>query len=200
MKWKIHFWWWSSRFCALWGGARASGRRARYREYLETDSIISEHGATWVRHLPPWCWHRWAFNVGRNPTRGVPCQDAHNLQVRSLDTRTKNRHVAQNDVGRYTHSNLHAIQRNPVCNSWSCHLPRNRCITRSQRWECVYRWEAEVPAGVPRSATLGLYAPADAAVSVEYCGSWSETAEGQPLRHCALRASGRASKIDWQLS
>jgi len=32
----------------------------------------------------------------------VACQEGHNLQVRSLDTGTRNRHAAHDYVGRYT--------------------------------------------------------------------------------------------------
>jgi hypothetical protein len=47
-----------------------------------------------------------------------------------LNTRTQNRHVAQDDVGYYTLSNLQARMLKLVCNAWSCNLQRERCNTR----------------------------------------------------------------------
>jgi len=122
---------------ALYGGGRASGGRSQYREYIETRWIIIEYGATRVWHPLPWCCHHWAFTIGCDPTGGVPYQDAHNLQVHSLDTRTKNRHAARDDVGCYTLCNLQAMLLKPVCNAWSCHLHRERCTTGSQCWDFV---------------------------------------------------------------
>jgi len=122
---------------ALNGGGRASGGRSWYREYVETRWILGGHGAMRVRHRLPWCWHRWASYIGCDPAGGVACQKGHNLQVRSLDTRTKIRHAARDDVGRYTQGNLQAMLLQPVCNAWSCHLHRERCNTRSRRWDWV---------------------------------------------------------------
>ena len=147
-----------------------------------------------------WCWHRWAFYIGCDPTRGVACQKRYFLQVRSLDTRTKNRNAARDDAGRYTQGNLQAMLLKPVCNAWSCHLHKERCNTRSGRWNFIQRWEAGVPTGVLRSAHLGSFAAAHVAASEEYCGSWLESAGECPSWWCALRASGGFSKIDCQLS
>jgi len=185
---------------ALYGGGRASGGRSRYREYVETRWILGGHGATRVRHRLPWFWHRWAFYICCDPARGVAFQKGHNLQVRSLDTCTKNRHAAQDDVGRYTQGNLQSTLLKPVCNAWSCHLHRERCNTRSWRWDSVYMWEAGVAARVLRSAPLGLFVAAHPATPEEYCGSWLESAGERPLRRCVLRASGRSSQIDCQFS
>jgi hypothetical protein len=54
------------------------------------------------------------FDIGWDPAGGVACQEGHTLQVRSLDIHTKNRHVARDDVGRYTHGNLQAMLLKPV--------------------------------------------------------------------------------------
>jgi len=185
---------------ALYGGGRAWGGRTRYREYVETRWILRGHGAMRVRHRLPWCWHRWAFYIGCDPAGGLPCQKGHNLQVRSLDTRTRNRHAARDDVGLYTQGNLQATLLKPVCNASSCHRHRERCNTRSRRWDFVLWWDAGVPAGVLHSAPLGLFATAHLAASEEYCCSWSESAGEWPLRRFALRSSGRSSMIDCQLS
>ena len=182
---------------AMNGGGRASGGRSRYREYVETCWILGEHGATIVRHWLPWCWHRCAFEIRCDPAGGVACQEGHNLQVRSLDTHTKNRHVARDHVGRYTQGNLQAMLLKPVCNACSYQLYRERCNTRCRRWDLVERWEAWVPTGVPCSAPLGLYAAPHQAGSEEYCHSWSESAGERPLWRCLLMAYGGNMKIDW---
>ena len=153
-----------------------------------------------VRHGVRWCRHRWGFDIGCDPPGGVACQEGHNLQVHSLDTPTRDRHVTRDNVGRYTQGTLQAMLLKPVCNGWRCHLHRECCNTHSRRWDFVSRWEGGVPARVPRSAPLGLFATAHSAASEEYCGSWSESGGERPLRCCALRASGGASKIDCQLS
>jgi len=122
---------------ALFGGGRASGDRSQYRKCVETLRIHGEHGATRVRHPLPWCWNGWVFYIGCDPAGDVPCQDAHNLRVHWLHTRTKNRHAARDGVGRYTLDHLQAMLVKPVWNAWSCHLHRERCNTRSQRWDFV---------------------------------------------------------------
>jgi len=122
---------------ALYGGGRISGGRSWYREYVETRWILGGHGVTRVRHRLPWCWHRLAYCIGCDPAGGVTCQKGHNLEVRSIDTRTKNRHAAQDDVARYTQGNLQAMLLEPVCNAWSCHLHRERCNTHSRLWDFV---------------------------------------------------------------
>jgi len=68
-----------------------------------------------VRHRLPWCWHHSALYIHCDPAGGVACQKGHNLQVRSKDTRTKNRHAARDDVGRYTQGTLQAMLLKPVC-------------------------------------------------------------------------------------
>jgi len=123
--------------CAVHAGGRASRGRSRCREYVETHWILSEHGFTRVRHRLPWCWHRGAFHLGCDPAGGVACQEEHNLQVHSLDTPTKDRQAARDDVGRYTQGNLQAILLQLVCNTWSCHLHREHCNTRSWCWDLV---------------------------------------------------------------
>ena len=55
--------------------------------------------------------------MGCDPTRAVACQDAHDLQVCSLDTHTEHRHAARDDVGRYPLGNLQAMLLKPVCNA-----------------------------------------------------------------------------------
>ena len=62
----------------------------------------------------PWCWHRCEFDIGCDPAGGVACQEGHNLQVCSLDTRTKNKHITRDDVGRYTQGNLQAVRGSPL--------------------------------------------------------------------------------------
>jgi len=153
-----------------------------------------------ARHRLPWWLHHWAFDIGCDSAGGVGSQEGHNLQVHSLDIRTKNRHVTQDDVGRHIEGNLQATLLKPVCNAKCCHLHREYCNTRSPCWELVYTWVAGVPAGVPCSAHLSLYAAAHQATSEDYCGSWAESAGGWPLRHHALWVSGGASMIDCQLS
>jgi len=162
--------------------------------------MLSGHGATRVRHWLPVCWHRWAFDIGCDPTGGVACQEGHNPQVRSLDSRTKNRHATRDDVGRYTQGNLQVMLLKPVCNPWSYHLHREHCNTSSQRWDCAERSEAGVTAGVLRSAPLGLFSASHPAASDEYCCSWLDSAGEWPSWCCALRASGGSSKINYQLS
>jgi len=132
--------------------------------------------------------------------QGCFWQEAHNLQVRSLDTRTKNRHAAWDDVGCYTLGNLQAMLLSPLCNWWSCHLHRERCNTHSWCWDFVQRWEDGVPAGGPRSAPLGLFTVGDQAGSEEHSGYWSESAGERPFQCCELRASVGSSKIDCQSS
>jgi len=122
---------------ALYGGGWALGGRLRYREYVETHWIVGKHGAMRVQYRLPWCWRRWAFYIDCDPAGGVPCQEGHNLHVCSLDTRTKNRHAARDDVGCYTLRNLQAMLLKPVCNDWSCHLHREGCNTHSRRWDLV---------------------------------------------------------------
>jgi len=189
---------------ALYGGGRASGERSQYWEYVEIHWILGGQIVTRVRHRLPWCWHGWALYIGCDPPRGVGCQEGHNLQVHSLDTRTKNRHAAWDDVGRYTLGNLQVMQLKPVWNAWSCHLHREHFNTRSRRWDFVWRGGARVPAAVPagvrRWASPGSFAAVHPSVSEEYCGSWLESAGERPLRCCASRASGGSSKIDCQLS
>ena len=185
---------------ALNGGGWAWRGRSRYREYVETLWILGEHGATRVRHQLPSCWNCWVFDKGCDPAGGVTCQEGHDLQVRSLDTHTKHRHATRDDVGCYTQGNLHTMLLKPVCDTYSCHLPRERCNTRFRRWDFLESWEAVVPARAPHSAPLSLFATAHPAGFEVYCGSWGESAGDWPLRCCALRVSGRSSNIDCQLS
>jgi len=70
-----------------------------------------------VPHQLPLCLHHWVFDIGCDPAGGVACQEGHNLQGCSLDTCTKNKHVAQDDVGCYTQGNLQAMLLKPVCNA-----------------------------------------------------------------------------------
>jgi len=121
---------------ALNGGGRAAGGHSRYREYVKTRWILGGHGGTGVQHRLPSCWHCWAFYISCAPAGGVACQKGHNPQVRSLNIHTKNRHAAQDDVGRYTQSNQQAMVLKPVCNAWSCLLHRECCNTHSWRWNC----------------------------------------------------------------
>jgi len=115
----------------------ASGGCARYREYVETCWILGGQGPTRFRHRLPWCSHRWVFYIGCDPAGGVACQKGHNIQVRSLDSHTKNRHAARDDVGRSTKGNLQAMLLKPVSNAWSCHLHREHCNACSRRWDFV---------------------------------------------------------------
>jgi hypothetical protein len=58
-----------------------------------------------VWHQLPWCRQFRPFDIGCNPAGGVGGQEGHKLQVGSLDTRTKHRHFAPDDLGRYTQRN-----------------------------------------------------------------------------------------------
>jgi len=156
---------------ALYGGGQAWGGHIQYREYVETRWILSEHGVMRVRHRLPWCWRCWALYISCHPAVGVACQDAHNIQVRSVDTCTKNKHAARDDVGRYTLFNLQAMLLIPVCNAWSCHLLRECCNTCSRSWDFVSRWVAGFPTGVLSSVPVSLFAAAHPAASEEYCSS-----------------------------
>jgi len=156
------------------GGGWDSGGRSRYREYVETHWILGDHGATRVWHWQPWRWHRWVFYIDCDPTGGVACQEGHTLQVCSLDTRTKNRHAVQDDVGPYPQGILQAMLLKPVCNVRSNDLHRVYQKTRSRHWNFVSRWESGVHAGVLHSAPLCMFAAAHPATSEESCGSWLE--------------------------
>jgi len=185
---------------ALYGEGRASGGCSWHMVYVKTLWILGGHGTTRVRHRLRWCWHRWTLYIGCDPTGGVACQQGHNLQVRSLDNRTKNRHAARDQVGCYTQGNLQAMLLKPVCYARGCRLHRERCNTSSRRWDWVKRGEAAVPAGVLRSAPHGLFAAAHTAASEEYCRSCLQLTADRPLQWCALKASGGSSKIDCQYS
>jgi hypothetical protein len=76
-------------------------------------------------------------SIDPDPTGGVACQRGHNLQVRSLDTRTKTRHAARDNVGHYTQGNMQAMLLKPGCNACNCHLHIKRCNTHSGLWDCV---------------------------------------------------------------
>jgi hypothetical protein len=73
------------------------------------------------------------------PPGGVACQNAQNLEVRSFDSRAKNRHAARDDVDRYTRDTLQAMLPLPVWNACSCHLHRELCNTHSRHWDFVSR-------------------------------------------------------------
>ena len=70
-----------------------------------------------VWHCLPQSWHRWTFFIGGHPATGVAHQEGLNLQVRSLDIRTENRHATPDDGGRYTLGNLQAMLLKPFCNA-----------------------------------------------------------------------------------
>jgi len=184
----------------LYGGDRTLGGCSQYREYVEKPSILSGHGAMRGWHRLPWCLHHWEFYIGCDPAGGVSCQEGPDLQARSLDTHTKNSHHTWDDVGCDNLGNLQVRLLKPVCNARSYPQHRERRTTHSQRWECVWRWEAGVPAEVLCWAPLGVFATAHPADSDKYCGSWSKSAGEQPLWHCVLRASGGSSTIDCKLS
>jgi len=141
------------------------------------------------------CWKAWVFHIDCNSATGGPCQQGHNLPVRSLDIRTKTRYAAQDHVGRYSLGNLYAMLLKVVLAGWSCHQHRERGNTRSQCWDVILWWEAGVHAHVPLSAHLCLYTAAQQATAEEYCGSWLWLAGEWPLTHCAFQASGRSLKI-----
>jgi len=181
-------------------GGWASGDRSRYREYVKTRWIRIDLGAKLVCHRLSWCWHRWVFYICGDPARGVACQKGHNVQVCSLDTRAKNRHTAWDDIGLYTHGTVQTIVPKLVCNAWSYNQHGEHSNTRSQRWDCVIRWEAGEPARVLHSAPFGFFGTAHLAASGKYCSSWLEAAGGWRLRCCALRASGGSLMVYSQLS
>ena len=76
----------------------ALGGHPLYQDHNEPRWILSEGGATRVCHQQPWCCHRWVFNIGCDLGWSVAWWEGYNLQVRSLDTHTENRHAAQDDV------------------------------------------------------------------------------------------------------
>jgi len=139
---------------ALYGGVQVSGGCSRYREYVETLRNLGQHGGTRVWHRLPWCWHLWAYHIGCYPAAGVASQEGHNLQVLVLDTRTRGRYAARDDMHCYNQSNLQPMLLNQVCNTWNCHLHTERCTTCAWHWDFVQRWGAAVPAGAPHSAPL----------------------------------------------
>jgi hypothetical protein len=53
-----------------YGGGRASGGCSLYRDFVSTNWILGEHGATRVQHRLPWCWHHWASYIGFNHSGG----------------------------------------------------------------------------------------------------------------------------------
>jgi len=200
MKRKIHFWMWSTMpICIVW-------RRSGFGRSLTIYSLCRN------TLNPRWTWYdkssaSAALVVALLSVRyrlwspwGVAWHEGYNLQLCSLDTHTNYRHVARDDVGRYTQRNPQAMLLKLGCNAWSCHLHRERCNTCSRRWDFVSRWEAGIPVGVPCSAPLGLFAAAHPVASEDYCSPWQELAGDRPFRRCALRASGGSSKIDCQLS
>jgi len=80
-----------------------------------------------------------AFNIGCDPAGGVACQDAHNIQFCSLNTRTKNTHGARDEDGRYTMRILLSLLLKPISNAYSCHLQGESYNTHSQPWDVAYR-------------------------------------------------------------
>jgi len=153
-----------------------------------------------VQHRLPLGWHRWAFDIGCDPAVGVASQEWHNLQDHSSDSDTKNKHATRVEVGHYTRGNPQAMLLKLVCNSCSCHLQGEHCITRSRPWNFVHWWDARVPTGEPHSVPLGMFAADSPPASEEYCGSWLELAGEWLMWRCALRLSGRSWKIDCKLS
>jgi len=180
-------------------GGRSSGGCSPFRESVETHWLVSICGRTRVQHQLLSCWHRWVFDIACYLAGGDAWQEEHDLQVRLLDTCTKERHAAQDDVGRYTQGNLQATLLNQVCNAWSYHLHRNQCNIHSQRWDLVSKWEVGEQDGVLCSAPLGLFAAAYPPSSEEYCSSWLESAGVGPLWRCVLRTSGGTLNRDCQL-
>jgi len=102
---------------ALYGEGQAWGGNSHYREYVETRWILGEHDATRDQHWQASYWNCWVFYIGCHLAWGVCCLEANNIQVRSLDTYTKDRHAARDNVGRYTLDTLQAMLRKPVCNT-----------------------------------------------------------------------------------
>jgi hypothetical protein len=115
--------------CALYKGGQASGGCWQYTEYVNRSWILSEHCVTRVQNWLPWYWQHWEFFIGCDLTRGVACQQEHNLQVDSLDTCTKNRHPTPDDVGLNTLGNLQAMLVKPVSNAWRSYLLREHYNT-----------------------------------------------------------------------
>jgi len=72
---------------------------------------------TRVGHWLPCCWHPSAFYIGCDPAGGVACQEGHNLQVHSVDSRTTIRHAARDDVGCHAQGNLQVMLLKPVGNT-----------------------------------------------------------------------------------
>lgn len=128
---------------ALNGGGRAVGDHSRYWEYVETSWIVREHGATTVQHHMSWRWHCWVFYMGCNPAGGVACQERHNLQLRSLNTRTENWHAPLlliSRMGQPVCCFLIYLLRRPILSRWkdvtmqrfNCHM----CTTENH-WHTV---------------------------------------------------------------
>jgi len=70
-----------------------------------------------VQNLLHWCLNCRAFSIDCDPTGDVASQEGHNVQVLSLDTRTKNIHPTRDDVGRNDLRNLQATLLKLVCNA-----------------------------------------------------------------------------------
>jgi len=104
---------------------------------VTTRLILPQHCATRVRHRLPWCWHHWAVIIGSNPTRGIACQDGIYLQVRPLDTRTRNRHTTGDDLGHYNLGNPQAVPLKFVSNACGIHLHKEWWNTCSWHWNFV---------------------------------------------------------------
>jgi len=86
--------------------------QSRYREFVETCWILSEHGATRVWHWLPLCWHYGACYIGCDPAGSVAWQEGHNLYVCSSDIPTGNRHATQEHGCHYSPGNLQPILQN----------------------------------------------------------------------------------------
>jgi len=112
---------------SLYWGGQTSGGHSLCRDYVETGWILSRHGVMTVRHQQPWCWPCSVFDIGCDPAGGITRFEEHNLKVCTVDSHTKNRLAARNDVGHYTHGTLQAILLKPVYHGWSCHLHREHC-------------------------------------------------------------------------
>jgi len=154
-----------------------------------------------VRH-PLHCGrHCWASYISYDPAGDVACQEGHNLQVCSLDTPTNNRHVARDYVGHNTQGNLQA-------------LPLNSQFAMPEVAICTEK--VIIPAlgaGISFKGERLKHPPEHRVQHLSVCmvlliqpllinmAVLDRNRQGEgPIQPCALRASGRASKIDCQLA
>jgi len=151
----------------LFAAGRASGDCSRYRDFVESHLILSEHVPLRFQQPLSCCWNCGEFYTDCDPAGGMECQAQYNLCVHYLDTRTKNRPAPRDDLGCNFLGNLPAMLLKWVGNAQCCHLHRKCSNTRFRCWGFLWWWEAGVPARVPHSASLTLFILSHLAASEE---------------------------------